>query len=144
MIIRIDHVGCAASDPAGAGALLAAMGLVRTDSGAAAAYGVHCDFWTAPGDPTGTAVEIVSPKRADSAVSDRLEAVGPGLYHVGFEVDDLETDVAALRQHGLYPIDREPCAGARPGMRVAFLYSGPAGLLIELVQYDLSGRAQHS
>ena len=42
-----------------------------------------------------------------------------------------------LRGSGFALLDENPCAGARTGMRVAFLYLGkPTGLLVELVQYD--------
>lgn len=84
------------------------------------------------------AVELVAPVRGDSAVTGHLARKGPGLYHIAFEVDDVELELARLRSNGFVPVDREPCAGARPGMRVAFMYvRKPAGLLIELVQYSL-------
>ncbi|MFC4907211.1 VOC family protein [Actinomadura gamaensis] len=137
MILGIDHIGLATDDPDGVAPFLSALGLAASDRGVAEAYGVACEFWHRPGEPAHPAVELVSPAGDDSSVAGRLADPGPGLYHLAFTVDDLEADLAKLRAQGFTAVDREPCAGARPGMRVAFLYARrPAGLLVELVQYD--------
>ncbi|MEU7114575.1 VOC family protein [Streptomyces sp. NPDC046182] len=136
MILGLDHVGLATADPARAGAQLAALGLARTDHGEAAAYGVSCEFWSLPGAPASTAVELVSPTRSGSAIDGRLAGAGPGLYHLAFTVDDLAGETARLRSLGYLLLDAEPCRGARPGMSVTFLYQPePADLLVELVHY---------
>jgi methylmalonyl-CoA/ethylmalonyl-CoA epimerase len=135
VILGIDHVGLATDDPAGVGRVLSALGLLRADAGTAGAYGVACEFWAYP-EAAQPAIELVSPDVHPSAVDSRLAAEGPGLYHVAFHVDDLVADMDRLRRDGFRLLDREPCAGARPGMRVAFLYAPrPAGLLVELVEY---------
>lgn len=134
--MRIDHVGFATGDPAGLTTLMGQLGLGLTDQGTADEYGVACEFWAPAADPAGTALELVSPTRDDSAIAGRLAGAGPGLYHLAVEVDHLEREMGRLRAAGLLPVDRQPCKGARPGMRVAFLYAKrPAGLLVELVQY---------
>jgi methylmalonyl-CoA/ethylmalonyl-CoA epimerase len=81
----------------------------------------------------------VTPVREDSALSDHFTRRSPSLFHVAFEVDDLDAELVRLRGHGLVPVDAAPCSGARPGMRVSFLYvPKPAALLIELVQYGVA------
>lgn len=86
---------------------------------------------------TGTAIELVSPAGPGSAVEGRLTEQGPGLYHLAFVVDDLDHEAHRLRAAGLLALDAEPCRGARPGMRVVFMYlPEPAELLVELVCYD--------
>lgn len=138
MIIGIDHIGLATEDPAGVSAFLTALGMRQDDSGVAAEYGVACEFWSYPATAGQPALEVVSPLRADSAISSQLARRGPGVYHVAFQVDELATELTRLRGAGCLPVDASPCAGARPGMRVAFMYlPKPAALLIELVQYGV-------
>jgi methylmalonyl-CoA/ethylmalonyl-CoA epimerase len=135
VILGIDHVGLATADPDTVVRSLSALGMQRSDGGTADDYGVACEFWVFPA-AVGPALELVSPTRPDSAVGARLAGEGPGLYHVAFLVSDLATDTDRLRRDGFRLLDREPCAGARPGMRVAFMYvPRPAGLLVELVEY---------
>ncbi|MDQ1745268.1 MAG: methylmalonyl-CoA/ethylmalonyl-CoA epimerase [Pseudonocardiales bacterium] len=142
MIIGIDHIGLATEDPGGVAAFLTALGLGKDDEGIAESYGVACEFWSHPSAGGQPAIELVTPVREDSALSDHFTRRLPSLYHVAFEVDDLDAELARLRGHRLVPVDAEPCAGARPGMRVAFMYvPKPAALLIELVQYGVAGAA---
>ncbi|WP_066953682.1 VOC family protein [Streptomyces lushanensis] len=142
MILRIDHIGLATDDPTGVAAFMTALGMRKYEDGLVDDYGVDCEFWQFSGGAGNPAVEIVSPVRENSAIAGRLDREGPGLYHVAFEVDDLEGEMARLRGHGFTSIDAHPCKGARVGMRVAFLYARPpAGLLVELVHYE---SAQHA
>lgn len=136
MILRIDHIGLATPEPGALAPYLDALGLSKVDAGLAAAYRVACEFWQ-PGRHDGEpAIELVSPAEAGSVLDAHLARHGPGLHHIAVEVDHLEPELARLRQAGFTPVDHSPCAGARPGMLVAFTYlPRPAGLLVELVQY---------
>lgn len=135
MIIRLDHLGLATDDATGVEGYLTALGLGKIDSGVAGAYGVSCDFWRLGGEG-GAVVEVVTPTSEGSRIAGHLARQGPGLYHLAFEVDDLDGELQRLRGHGFMPVDAQPCAGARRGMRVAFTYlPPPAGLLVELVHY---------
>jgi methylmalonyl-CoA/ethylmalonyl-CoA epimerase len=137
VILGIDHIGLATDDAAGTAPFLQALGLVTCDKGVADDYGVACEFWRYADGVGQPFIETVSPVRPDSAIAERLKKHGPGVYHVAFGVDDLEGELARLRAHGYVSVDGRPCAGARQGMRVAFMYARrPAGLLIELVHYS--------
>lgn len=137
MILRIDHVGVATEDPSGVGEFLSALGMSVEDEGVADAYGVACQFWQFSAGAGLPSVELVAPVRDDSAITGHLNKRGPGPYHIAFEVDDVEAELARLRGRGFLAVDRVPCQGAREGMRVAFMYlRKPAGFLIELVQYS--------
>jgi hypothetical protein len=72
VIVGIDHIGVATDDLAAVGAMLTVLGMDRTDSGLAEAYGVACEFWQyAPGAGQ-TSVELVAPARLDTASWQRL------------------------------------------------------------------------
>jgi len=132
----IDHLGVVTRDLSAAGAELERLGLGRTDAGIAEEYGVSCEFWTLGEGVTGPAVELVSPIRAGSVVDSALARGGPGVHHLAIEVDDVTRVLEQLRRNGAIPLDERPRAGARDGMRVAFVYLGRAtGLVVELVDY---------
>ncbi|MEV6907361.1 VOC family protein [Amycolatopsis sp. NPDC051071] len=137
MLLGIDHIGLATEEPSALGPIMAALGMSKTDSGLAAGYRVACEFWRPAGRTGLPMLELVSPAGPDSALDGHLARVGPGLHHIAIEVDHLVPELNRLREAGFTMVDREPCAGARQGMLVAFLYlARPAGLLVELVQYD--------
>jgi methylmalonyl-CoA/ethylmalonyl-CoA epimerase len=139
VLLGIDHIGLVTNEPVALEPYLAALGMSKLDTGIAGAYGVACEFWQPPGRAGGPALEVVSPAGAGSALDGHLARQGPGLHHVAFEVDQLEPELDRLRRAGFTAVDQTPCAGARPGMLVAFTYlARPAGLLLELVQYDRS------
>lgn len=140
MLLGIDHIGLATGEPAPLAPFLIALGMARTDAGVATGYGVACEFWRPPGAARGPAIELVSPADAGSALDVHLARRGPGLHHIAIEVDRIGPELRRLRDAGFTAVDRAPCAGARPGMLVAFMYlARPAGLLVELVQYDRGG-----
>ncbi len=59
---------------------------------------------------------------------------GPGLHHVAYQVDDIDSTLGALKQAGLRLIDEQPRTGIR-GSRVAFMHPrSTAGVLTEIVQ----------
>ncbi|SEQ79626.1 methylmalonyl-CoA epimerase [Lentzea xinjiangensis] len=134
MILRIDHVGVVTADLGAAAPMLGLMDMKCTYSDDVDTYGVVTSFWQCPGDTT--SIELVAPVREDAAVRGHLRRLGPGLNHVAFEVDDIDADLAALRDRGAVLVDEEPRRGGRPGLRVAFAHLGPStGLLVELVDY---------
>ena len=122
MIKGIDHIGLATDDPTALAPFLTALGLRRDDAAVAEDYGVSCEFWSHPAAGGQPAVELVAPVRSESAVTDRLAKQGPGLYHLAFEVDELEPELARLRGCRLradrrHPVCRRP-AGHASGLHV--------------------------
>src|SRR5436190_8964879 len=62
-----------------------------------------------------------------------LEKRGPGLHHIALRSENLDTDLAALKQTGVVPLKGYPAAGLGQS-RVAFLDpKTTGGVLIELV-----------
>jgi methylmalonyl-CoA/ethylmalonyl-CoA epimerase len=79
-------------------------------------------------------VELLEPLSPDSAVGRFLERNGPGLHHVAYRTDDIDSALERVRRTGLRLIDEEPRRGIR-GSRVAFLHPrSTGGVLTELVE----------
>ena len=53
-------------------------------------------------------VELLRPLAADTAVGRFLERNGPGLHHVAYGTDDIESALEAVRAAGLRLIDEAP------------------------------------
>jgi methylmalonyl-CoA/ethylmalonyl-CoA epimerase len=89
-----------------------------------------------PGDAQ---IELVEPNAEDAPVSRFLIEKGPGLHHLCYEVDDLETAIAAMRSKGGMIARPPKPAVAFGGRRIAWILSAEK-LLIELLE---TGQTQH-
>jgi methylmalonyl-CoA epimerase len=79
-------------------------------------------------------VELLRPLAGDTPVGRFLARRGPGLHHVAYQVAEIETTLAQLRERGVRLIDETPRIGIR-GARVAFLHpAASGGVLTELVE----------
>jgi methylmalonyl-CoA/ethylmalonyl-CoA epimerase len=79
-------------------------------------------------------VELLQPLGPETAVGKFLSRRGPGIHHVAYRVDDIESAISALSASGLRLIDEHPRRGIRDS-RVAFLHpTSTGGVLIEIVQ----------
>lgn len=131
MFDRIDHIGIAVED------LDAALELYER------AYGmtlVHRETVTEQGveavllDVGENHVELLAPLGPDTPVGKFLAKKGPGIHHVAYQVTDIESALAALKDSGLRLIDETPRTGIR-NSRVAFVHPASAGsVLTEIVQ----------
>ena len=79
-------------------------------------------------------VELLRPLGPDTAVGKFLARSGPGLHHVAYGTDDIESAIEFVRTAGIGLIDEQPRTGIR-GCRVAFLHpKSTGGVLTELVE----------
>ena len=79
-------------------------------------------------------VELLRPLGPDTAVGKFLARSGPGLHHVAYGTDDIDSALESVRGAGLELIDERPRIGIR-GSRVAFLHpKSTGGVLTELVE----------
>jgi methylmalonyl-CoA epimerase len=128
---RIDHIGVAVEDLDAALALYErdyAMTLVHRET--VAEQGVEAVLL----DVGENHVELLKPTGPDTPVGKFLAKKGPGMHHVAYQVDDIESTLATLKEAGLRLIDETPRTGIR-NSRVAFLHPATAGgLLTEIVQ----------
>jgi methylmalonyl-CoA/ethylmalonyl-CoA epimerase len=137
---RIDHVGVAVQD------IDASLQIYRDLFRLAVA---HREIVTEQGveavllDVGESHVELLSPLGEDTPVGRFLAKHGPGLHHVAYQVSDIDTTLAALREAGAQLIDERPRVGIRDS-RVAFLHPrASGGVLTEIVQPAAVGVGAH-
>jgi methylmalonyl-CoA/ethylmalonyl-CoA epimerase len=131
MFAHIDHVGVAVEDLDQAIALHEqAYGLELVHREVVEEQGVEAVLL----DVGESHVELLRPLQPDTAVGRFLASRGPGLHHVAYRVDDIESALDALRDRGLRLIDETPRVGIRDS-RVAFVHPrSTGGVLTEIVQ----------
>jgi len=79
-------------------------------------------------------VELLKPVDVDSGVGRFLERHGPGMHHVAYRTDDIDSALDSVRAAGFELIDERPRTGIL-GSRVAFMDpKSTGGVLMELVE----------
>jgi methylmalonyl-CoA/ethylmalonyl-CoA epimerase len=78
-------------------------------------------------------VELLASLGPDTPVGKFLLRRGPGMHHIAFWVDDVESEIDRMRAEGTELIDSSPRRGAF-GLEVAFVHPhATGGVLAELV-----------
>jgi methylmalonyl-CoA epimerase len=128
---RIDHIGVAVEDLDEAIALYnGKLGMAVQHRETVEQFGVEAVL-LGIGD---SHVELLRPLSADSGVGRFIERNGPGIHHVAYQTDDIDSALDSVRAAGLQLIDERPRAGIR-NSRVAFVHpKSTGGVLTELVQ----------
>lgn len=79
-------------------------------------------------------VELLEAESPDSPVGRFVARRGPGIHHICFVVDDMESTLERCRSAGIRLIDETPRLGAE-GKRIAFLHpASTGGVLVELTE----------
>ena len=131
MKVKIDHIGIAVGDLAGALAFFRdALGLDVEAPEDVASQRVRAHFL-----PLGdSSIELLEGTAPDSPISKFVAKRGPGMHHVALRVDDIAAALAELKARGVRLIDEAPRPGAH-GSRVAFIHpASTQGVLVELVE----------
>ena len=132
MIRRLDHIAIAVPDMEAAiarfvddlGIELAGREDVPSESTSTAFLPID-----------GTKIELIHPIAGEGPVAAYLEKRGVGLHHLCFETDDIEADMARLKEKGYRFLSEAPKPGAH-GTRVAFIHpKSCGGVLIELAEH---------
>ena len=128
---RIDHIGVAVED------MDEALSLYRDRLGMPVLHRERSEQFGVDAALLGIGeahVELLWPASSESPVADFLERRGPGMHHLAYWTDDIDSALESVRASGLELIDERPRAGLR-GSRVAFVHPKSAGgVLMELVE----------
>jgi methylmalonyl-CoA/ethylmalonyl-CoA epimerase len=141
LVTAVDHVGIAVPDLDAAIAFHRdTFGLEVTHEEVNEEQGVREAMLRAPGDPNGTAIQLLAPSRPDSTIAKFIDRSGPGLQQLAFRVTDVEAAATALRDKGLRLLFEQAKRGTS-NSRVNFVHPKDAGgVLVELVE---PGPAHH-
>jgi len=131
MITGLDHIAIAVPDLEGAiKRFFEDFGLQYDGNEIVEAAQTTTAFFSLPE----THIELVHPLDGGGPIATFLEKRGGGLHHLCFRTDDIDADVARLREKGYQFIGDAPTPGAH-GARVSFLHPKSCdGVLIELSQ----------
>lgn len=84
----------------------------------------------------GVVIELVEPLSADSPVNLVIDSKRGGVYHLCYEVDDLEAEVKRFRAKRCLPLGKPVPAAAFNGRRIVFVLT-PQNDLLEFVEASL-------
>ena len=131
MLGRIDHIGVATEDLDGALELYEkTLGMPLVHRETVDSQGVEAALL----DIGDGHVELLRPLGPDTPVGKFLEKKGPGLHHVAYAVEDIDSTLDQMKQAGLKLIDEEARVGIR-NSRVAFVHPAATGsVLTEIVE----------
>ncbi len=74
-------------------------------------------------------IELLEPTSEDSPIAKFLEKKGPGMHHICYEVEDVDSTLGELKEKEVRLIDQESRPGAA-GKRVAFLHPKSTGSVL--------------
>jgi methylmalonyl-CoA/ethylmalonyl-CoA epimerase len=128
---EVDHIGVLTDDLEGVRRLAELLGVAAGPAELVPALGVEI-LWLTLG---ATRLEVLRPTDPAGRAAQALAATGPGVHHVAFRVDDVDSALDVLRAAGVALRDEVPRVGAH-ATRIAFVEPGGAGgLLVELVEH---------
>ncbi len=81
-----------------------------------------------------TKLELLEATSEDSPIAKFIAKKGPGVHHIAFAVNNLETQLKTIEDKGIQLIDKTPRKGAE-GLDIAFLHpKSSLGVLTELCE----------
>ena len=128
---KIEHIGIAVKD-------LEVSNLVFEKLFGAPAYkletveseGVNTSFFMNGPNK----IELLAATNPESPIAKFLEKKGEGIHHIAFDVEDIVSEIARLKEEGFIVLNEIPKKGADNKL-VAFLHpKSTNGVLIELCQ----------
>jgi methylmalonyl-CoA/ethylmalonyl-CoA epimerase len=128
---KIEHIGIAVKDLETSNALFEKLlGVAAYKFEAVESEGVTTSFFqTGPNK-----IELLAATNPESPIAKFIEKKGEGIHHVAFDVEDIVSEIARLKNEGFVVLNEIPKKGADNKL-VAFLHPKTTnGVLIELCQ----------
>ncbi len=81
-----------------------------------------------------TKIELLQATNEDSPIAKFIAKKGPGIHHIAFDVEDIDSEIKRLESEGFELINKTPKDGADNKI-IAFLHpKSTDGILVELCQ----------
>jgi methylmalonyl-CoA/ethylmalonyl-CoA epimerase len=81
-----------------------------------------------------TKIELLQDEKADGVINRFITKKGEGIHHIAFEVENIQEEIARLKQAGYIFLNEEPKKGADNKL-ICFLHpKSTNNILIELCQ----------
>ncbi len=128
---KIEHIGIAVKDLEVSNLLFEKLlGAPSYKSEEVISEGVLTSFFS-----VGTnKIELLAATNPDSPIAKFIEKKGEGIHHIAFDVEDIVSEIARLKEEGFVVLNEIPKKGADNKL-VAFLHpKSTNGVLIELCQ----------
>ncbi len=131
MLKKIEHIGIAVKNLNNSNELFKKLfGKDHYKVEAVASEGVSTSFFML-GE---TKIELLEATNENSAIAKFIEKKGEGIHHIAYEVDNLDEEMARLKQEGFELINQNPKDGA-DNKRICFLHPKTTnGVLVELCE----------
>lgn len=128
---QIDHIGIAVDNLKQSIEVYTALGLEIAGTEAVPEQKVTVAIF-----PCGESrIELLESTDPEGPIGKFIAKRGPGIHHVAFEVDDIESTLERLASNGVRLIDEKPRVGAG-GAKIAFVHpSATGGVLIEICEH---------
>jgi methylmalonyl-CoA/ethylmalonyl-CoA epimerase len=79
-------------------------------------------------------IELLEPTSPESTIAKYLEKRGPGVHHIAYGVEGIESALEEVEKAGVQLLDKQPRMGAE-GLSIAFLHpKSTGGVLTELCE----------
>ena len=131
MLKKIEHIGIAVKDLETSNELFKKLlGVPHYKTEAVASEGVTTSFF----DVGTHKIELLEATDANSPIAKFIAKKGEGVHHIAFEVEDIEVELARLKEEG-FELIHETAKDGADNKRIAFLHpKSTNGVLIELCQ----------
>ena len=131
MMRKIEHIGIAVKNLEESNQLFAKLfGEAHYKTEGVESEGVKTSFFQVGPNK----IELLEATKPDSPIAKFIEKKGEGIHHIAFDVQDIEAEVARLKEEGFIILNETPKKGADNKL-VVFLHPKTTnGVLIELCQ----------